>query len=889
LGIENLDHVFNPKRVAVIGASEREDSVGAKILKNLTSAGYIGEVFPVNPFRQTVQGIPAYPSIGKVPGKVDLAVIAIPAHAVPKVVEECGVAHVSALIIVSAGFKEAGEEGAALERQVHEYQRKYSMRIIGPNSIGVIRPRINLFATFGGKRATPGKTAFISQSAALCSSALDWASEAQVGFSAVVSTGSMLDVDLGDYIDYFGADAQTRSIMLYVESIKNPRKFISAARNLARDKPIVLVKAGRFRESSEATLCHSGALAGEDAVYDAAFKRAGIVRVETVSELFNCAEVLAMQPNPTGTNLTIITNAGGPAIMATDFLIARGGQLSKLSNGTVQELKRILPSYCSLANPIDIYEETTPERFQNVLEVCLKDTNSDGFLIIYTPQGATDPLALANTVVGVAKQTRKPILTSLMSEDDSCREARKILQKNRIPSFVTPEQAVSTFMYMHRYSQNLDLLYQTPEEIPTGQTNLTTLKGVIRRAFCEGRSVLSLPESMRFLEEYRIPTVKTLVARTPEEANKLSSELGYPVVMKALSSQVAHKSKIEGVILNIWSSSETTAFFNELRNKVKSYHGAAEFQGVIIQPMIREKGHELLIGAKKDPQFGSVILFGRGGTSAESFKDVSVGFPPLNQVLARRMIEDTAVFKQTQSTGHPLNVRVLEEILVKFSQLVTDFPEAREIDINPLILHKNDAVAVDARMVIEWDRIMREVAEHQDQSLIASYPKKYIAERELKNGTAVLLRPIKAEDESRFNELIKSLSSESMRFRFFQIMRELPHDRLTRYCNLDYDREIAIVAELKSNRQIIGAGRVIAEPDGKNGEFAVLVGDEWQGRGLGSMLMDYIISVAKDMHLERVFAYVLPSNCKMLRLSEKKGFKLETLDEETVKASLVIS
>jgi acetyltransferase len=889
LGIENLNRIFNPKRIAVVGASERGGSIGAKILRNLVSTGYNGSVFPVNPFRQTVQGITAYPSIGKIPYKIDLAVVATPARTVPQVTEECGKAGVAGIVIISAGLKEIGEDGVSLEKQLLEHQRKYGMRIIGPNSFGVIRPKINLYATFADKQASPGKIAFISQSAALCASALDWASEAQVGFSAVVSTGSILDVDLGDLIDYFGVDAQTRSIVLYVESIKDGRKFMSAARGSARTKPIVLVKAGRFKESSEATLSHSGSLGGEDAVYDAAFKRAGIVRVEAISDLFNCAEALAMQPNPTGPNLTIITNAGGPAIMATDHLIARDGNLSKLSDETVQALKSVLPSYCSIANPIDIYEEATPNRFRNVMELCLKDPYSNGFLIIYTPQGATAPLDIAKIIVDLAKQTKKPILTSLMSEDDSCRKARRILQGNGIPSFTTPEEAVSTFMYMYNYTQNLELLYQTPEELPVEQPNSTLLKGILRQAFCEGRKVLNLPESMRFLEAYKIPTVKTLVARTSEEAIVLSSELGYPVVMKALSPQISHKSKIGGVILNVCSRSETNSFFGEIANKVKAYSSTVEFQGVTIQPMIREKEHELIIGSKKDPQFGSIILFGMGGTATELFKDVSIGFPPLNQTLARRLIEDTAVYKHASSFGYPLNVKLLEEILVKFSQLVTDFPEIKEVDINPLIAHGNSVVAVDARVAIEWDRMMREVAEHHDDRLIASYPKKYVAVRRLKNETHVSLRPIKPEDEVRFNEFLKSLSVESMRFRFFEIIKEMSHEALTRYCNLDYDREIAVVAELQEgNKPVIGAVRLIVEPGGKSGEFAVVVGDKWQGLGLGSKLMDLLVDIGKDMRVDKIYGYVSAYNYKMLQLCKKKGFKVETFDEETTKASLFL-
>lgn len=890
MGIENLDHVFNPTIIAVIGASERDGSVGAKILHNLVSSGYAGKIYPVNPFRKTVQGIHAYPTINKVPEKVDLAIIATPAHLIPQIVEECGLAQTLGIVIISAGLKEAGKTNSELEQKICEFQKKYSLRLLGPNSFGVIRPKINLFATFADKQAIPGKIAFISQSAALCASALDWAWENHVGFSAVISTGSMIDIDLGDLIDYLDTDPQTKTLMLYVESIKNPRKFMSAVRQFARDKPVVLVKAGRFLETGEATLSHSGFLAGEDAVYDAAFKRAGIVRVETISDLFNCAVALSTQPNPNGLNLTIITNAGGPAIMATDQLIARGGKLANLTDDSVQMLKQVLPPYCSIKNPVDIYEEASVERFRKVLEICLKDQHSDGFLVVYTPQGASDPILLAKTIIELTNNIGKPVLTALMSEGERCREARRILQQSGFPAFSIPEQAVSTFIHLYNYTRNLELLYQTPQEIAVAEINVHLLKSTIRRASCEGRAVLSLTESMRFLEEYRIPVVKTLVAKTSGEAEAFSSELGYPVVMKALSPQLTHKSQIEGVVLNVCSPSDTAIFFNELSEKVKHFSLSLEFQGVAIQPMVRGNGQEFLIGAKRDPNFGSVILFGRGGTLAEIFKDVSLGFPPLNQVLARRIIEDSGVFKRASSMRKGFNVNLLEEILVRFSQLVTDFPEIKEIDVNPVIVTEKDAVAVDARIVIEWDRVMREVADHKDQALIATYPKQYIATRKLKEGTEVVLRPIKAEDEGRFNELIKSLSAQSMRFRFFEIIKEIPHDTLTKYCNLDYDRQIAIVAELKQGgKQIIGAGRVIAEPDGTSGEFAVLVTDQWQLKGLGSMLMDYIITVARNMRLGRIFATILPDNIKMITLCKKKGFKIETLDEETVKASLVLS
>lgn len=888
LGIEKLNKIFNPKRIAVIGASEREDSIGAKILRNLIEVGYKGTVFPVNAFRETVQGITAYPGISKIPEVIDLAIIATPAHTVPQIVEECGEAGVSGIIICSAGFREVGQEGIIIEKRILDYQRKYGVRIIGPNSFGVIRPKINLYATFAYERASSGKIAFISQSAALCATALDWASEAQIGFSAIVSTGSMLDVDLGDLIDFFGVDPQTRSIVVYVESIPNVRKFMSAARGFARTKPIILVKAGRFQESKSLTLTHSGSLSGQDAVYDAAFRRVGVVRVEGVSDLLNCAEALSMQPNPSGPNLAIITNAGGPAIMATDHLVGRGGRLSQLSDLSCQALKEALPYYCSVANPLDVFEDATPKRFRKAIEICLNDPNNDGTLIIYAPQEITDTSTFAQIVVETAKQTRKTLLVALTGESTRCREARKLLQKNGIPAFRTPEEAVSTFMYMWTYTQNLELLYQTPEELPTDRFATTHLKEILRRTFCEGHKVLTLPDSMRFLEAYQIPTLKTLVAKSPEEALALSSELGFPIVMKALSPQFTHKSEIEGVILNVHSPSQVPVLFKELSAKVEKSAVVAEFQGVAIQRMLTKRNYEIFIGSKREPQFGSIILFGMGGTSTELLKDISIGFPPLNRVLARRLMENTGIYKIISSNSHRFKTESLEEILVKFSQLVIDFPEIEAIDINPLIIDENGVIAVDARIAVDTSRIMREVAEHQHPHLvIASYPTKYVAPRKLKDETPVLLRPIKPEDEGLFNELFKSLSDETKRFRFFEIIKEMSHDTLTRYCNLDYDREIAVVAQLQNNdKKLAGVSRVILEPDGKTGEFAVLVGDKWQGLGLGAKLLDSIITVAKDMHLERIFGLVMQNNYKMINLCAKKGFEVNRLDEDTLEVSL---
>lgn len=885
MGVENLDKLFNPKRVAVIGASEKEGSVGARLLRNLVGVGYKGAVYPVNPFRPVVQGITAYPSIERIPRQTDLAVIATPAHTIPQIVEECGKAGVPAIIIISAGFKEAGEEGRNLERQILEIKDRYNMRIVGPNCLGLMRPSINLNATFANKSASPGRIAFIAQSAALCASVLDWASEAHVGFSAIVSVGSMLDVDFGDLIDYFGTDPQTKSIVLYVESIENARKFMSAARGFARAKPIVVVKAGKFRESAEAAICHTGALCGEDAIYDAAFRRAGIVRVEAISDLFNCAETLAMQPNPKGPNLTIITNAGGPGIMATDALIAKGGKLSSLSNDTVKALTEILPSYCSKLNPVDVLEEATTDRFKRVMEVCLKDPNSDGFLLIYTPQGASDPVETAEAIVELAHTTTKPILTSLMGEDD-CWKARRILRKNGIPAFTAPEQAVSTFMYMWSYTQNLELLYETPEELSVEVSIPVFLREVLRKAFGEGRTILTEPESSQFLLAYKIPTIKSVIAKTPEEAIAEASKIGYPVVMKSFSPQIIHKSQVEGIILDIHSNAEVQENFNELAQRIKRHEPRALFEGVIIQPMVKKRGYEILIGSKKDQHFGATIVFGMGGVAAELLRDVSTGFPPINRVLARRLMERTAIYKHLGSQSS-VDLRLLEEILVRFSQLVTDFPEIKEMDINPLILDGNSAVAVDTRIVIDTERIFADV-HPQEHLVITPYPTKYASQWKLNDGTPVLLRPIKPEDETLLSELFQSFSEETMRFRFFQVIKEISHDMLTRYCNIDYNREIAMIAEIdeEQRRKIIGVSRLILQPDRKCGEFAVVVGDKWQGQGLGSRMVDSIIEIGRDLGLDVICGDVMSNNVKMLHLCTKKGFKMEAVDEEISKATL---
>jgi acetyltransferase len=881
----NIKGFFSPKAIAIIGASERVDSIGNRILRNLIGA-YQGKIFAVNAFRQTVQGLTAYPSIDRVPVKVDLALIATPAHTVPQIVEECGKAGVLNAVIVSAGFRECDIVGKELSRRILDCKKAFGMRIMGPNSFGIIRPNSNLYATFAEKKAVPGKIAFISQSGAFCGSALDWSLETQVGLSAVVSMGQTIDVDLGDLIEYFGNDPQTRIIMVYAESIKNARAFMSAARGYAKTKPIIIVKPSRTDENQNFTVSDTRLL--KEAIHDAAFRRSGVVRVETINGLFDCAKTLSMQPNPIVPHLTIITNAGGPALMALDQINRRGGKLAEISDTNVQALKDILPYYCNLTNPIDLLEEATPERYRKVIQTCIDDNASSSLLVIYTPTGLTSPSSLADLIVESVKQTRKNMLVCLMGEDPQCQEARRTLHRNGVPAFKNPQEAVRTFMNIFVRTQNLELLYQTPEEIHIDKGLPTHIIGVLRRAFSEGREILNLQESFQLLDAYKLPTLKTLFAKTVEESSAFANQLGYPIIMKTLSPQHSQKSEIQSSVFDVFSPDQLRFQFNQLFNKNDAYGEVAEFQGVAIQPKVLNASCRLFLGSRKDPQFGSIICLGTGGTLVEKDRALSVGFPPLNQVLARQIMENTKALQYCKDAcTDKFETGPIEEIIIKFSQLVVDFPEIRKIDINPIIVKDGKAYVCDTEIILDLTRFLRQGDEHPENLVIAPYPKKYITQRTLKNGVRVTLRPIKPEDENRFNALFKSLSAQSVRFRFFETIKELSHDTLSRYCNLDYDREIAIVAQLDDSR-LIGVVRLILDAETKKGEFAVMVTDSWHGLGLGSKMMDYIIDIGRDLKLETIYSDVSPENTKMLNLCDSKGFTAKSADEYSVFMSLAL-
>jgi len=888
----DLDKIFKPRSVAIVGASDEEGSVGYALVQNLTQHGYKGEVFLVNIRKKEILGRKAYAKLEDIPAEVDLAIIATPAKTVPDLVRDCGRSGIKGVIIVSAGFKEIGQEGKLLEEKIKRITEKYSLSIIGPNCLGVIKPDIGLNATFLEKYPKSGKIAFISQSGALGSAILDWAVHENIGFNNFVSIGSMIDVNFGDLIDYFGTDPKTKSILMYIEGLTDARKFMSAARHFAKTKPIIVVKSGKFAESAQAAASHTGSMSGEDNVYDAAFKRAGIVRVDEIEDLFNAAEVLGTQPLPKGKRLAIITNAGGPGVMATDSLISHNGELSKLSSESLAKLNLILPSYWSKANPIDLLGDAKADRYKAAVEACLEDDGVDGLLIIYTDQAVAQSDQIAETIVKTLNEKNfeeKTVLTSFIGYE-AIEKANEIFNHNNIPTYQTPEDAIKTYMYMYQYKRNLELLYETPEELSIDSAPpKRPIMNILRQAAAENRETLTEDEAKRLLDYYNFPVVRTQIAKSAEEAVNLARQIGYPVVLKILSPQITHKTDVGGVMLDLKSDAEVRDSFEQILQRAKTAYPQAEILGTTVQPMIKKDGYEVIIGGKFDPLFGPVILFGLGGVGVELFKDYAIGIPPLNTTLTRKMMAETKVFQLLKGYRNQpgVNLKLLEETLLLFSQFLIDFPQITEIDINPLILTQKEAFIIDARIIFDKNKLDRKFEPHQ-HLVISPYPKKYELLWRLKDRREILFRPIKPEDEPLWLEMFQSFSDDSIRYRFFQLLKETPHEVRVRYCNIDYDREIAIVPVIKEGgtAKILGVGRLTIEPDGKTGEIAFIIRDKWQGLGIGAKLVDYVIEIAAEMGIKKIIAIIMNENYRAIKLVEKMGFELKQQSDDTVIGTL---
>jgi acetyltransferase len=879
MSTRNLDRLFDPRSIAVIGASNKKGSVGYILLRNLIGAEYDGIVFPVNPKAPSVQGIQAYASIGQVPRKVDLAVIAVPAQHVPGVVRECGEAGVAGAVIVSAGFKETGKEGQKLEDLVVSTAGSYGLRIIGPNCLGYIRPGLNLNVTFAHVMPEPGRVAFFSQSGALGTAILDWATANKVGFSAFVSVGSMADVDFGDLIDYFGADHRTSSIIMYIEAITDARKFMSAARHFAKTKPIIVVKSGRTARSALAAASHTGAIAGDDQLYSAAFRRAGIVRVEEIEDLFDCSETLSRQISPRGPRLAIVTNAGGPGVMAADRLLSLNGQLAELAPETTEKLKEALPGFAATGNPVDVGGDADADRYAKATETLIQDPNIDGVMAILTPQAMSYPTETAEALVTVSREhPNKPLLTSFMGEI-KVRDGITRFRSAHVPTFDTPEDAVKAFLYMYQYTKNLESLYETPDDIlPDYTADRDKVKRIFLDVARSGRSILSEVEAKDVLEAYGIPVVKTVVAGSAEECARMAEQIGFPVAIKIHSHDITHKSDVGGIALNVRSAPEAANQFTKIMDRVKAARPDAKLQGVTVQQMSRG-GIEVILGARRDDTFGPALMFGMGGTGVELYRDVAVDFPPLNAALARTMIDTTRVSKLLEGyRGRPAaDMMALEQALVKMSYLLVDFPEILEMDINPLQAREDGISGLDARVVIE-PRDVRKIMLPGAHLIISMYPSKYQWEQVI-DGKKVVLRAIRPEDEPLWTEMIESLSERTIEFRFFGPVKEVTKAMLVRYCHIDYDREIAIVAieqgKGKRPSRMLGVSRLTIETgNAEEGEFGILVRDEFQRKGLGHMLMDALITAARDMRVREITGDVLAANAPMIQFAESLGFEV---------------
>jgi acetyltransferase len=879
MNIHNLDKIFKPKRIALIGVTSNPNSVGGKVLQNLIGGGFRGVVYPVNPDFEAVLGIQCYPDIKSLPHTPDLGVICTSAGKVPQIVHNCGESGILGIIIISAGFKEIGEKGILLEEQIKDEIKKFKgMRIIGPNCLGIIIPRFKLNVSFANSIPKPGNIAFISQSGALCTSVLDWAMEEKIGFSYFISIGNTIDVDFGDLIDYLGVDDETESILLYIESINNARKFTTAARAFARSKPILAYKAGRFPESAEVAFSHTGAMASEDSVYDAAFQRTGICRVFDSGDILDCAQLIGRRKIPEGPNLGIITNAGGPGVMATDALASLNGHLAKLSEDTMNQLNENLPPFWSHRNPVDVLGDSRSKRISKATKIILNDSNVDAVLVILTPQAMTNPTTTAKELGKIAEGSRKPILAAWFG-GKTMQEGLQILINSGIAAYRHPEQAIRAFMKLVEYSRNLKILYETPKNIPVGfEFNREKIHSDFTKNYFKKNEIISEEISKKLLESYSIKTTYPFPASSEEKAVEIAEKIGYPVVLKIDSPEITHKSDIGGVALFLNNKSIVKKSFAKIISNAKKNKPKAKINGVTVQKMINEKtGIELIIGIKKDPVFGTVIMVGAGGIQTEILADRALGFPPLNERLARLMLESLKIYPLLKGFRGkpPINMNFLIQTIIRLSYLAADFPEIKGLDINPLLVNQKEIIALDARIVIDKKIITKQIKTYS-HLVLKPYPEEYVNKAKLNDGREILLRPIKPEDEPLWLDLLKSCSKESIFSRFRYFFHWETHEVATKFCYIDYDREIAIVAEIQenNNKKLIGVGRLVSDPDHESVEYAVLIADKWQHKELGGILTDYCMDIAKKWKMKKIEAITTMDNYRMIAVFKKRGFTL---------------
>jgi len=889
-GMGDLQKIFNPATIAVIGATDKEGTFGRAVLENALTSGR-RTVYPVNPNRKTVLENPCWSEIGAVPGPVDLAIVATPAATVPAIVDACGRAGVEGLIIISAGFRETGAEGQRLEEEILRINKTYGMRIIGPNCLGIMRPALNLNATFLRENPEGGDIAVISDVGSFGRTLLDWGISSHIGFSMVVSLGSAIDVDFGDVIEFLTDDPHTKSIIIYMEEVVgNVKRFVSAVRCFARYKPVILLKPPILEDGAAAALTHTGAMAGPEKVYDALFRRLGVVRVREAQDLFNAAGILYSRNRPRGPRLAIMTNADGIGIIAAKQLMLSGGTRAYLSERTIRELDALILPCWNRGNPIHLLRNADTGRYAKAAEICLRDPSVDGLLAIYTPQDFALPEELAAALIATAAKTDKPLLTAWMGGREVQR-GRELMAEKGIPAYETAEAAVRAYIYMTQYERNLQLLHETPAELPLDEAPPKNhLRALIRRTGREACFMLSEEDSRKILRSYGIPVIPSRMATTQEEALAAARDIGYPVVLKVSSPEIIFRQDAGGVVTAIGSEETLKTAYQRILEGVREFAPQATIRGLTVQKMVEHIDYELILGAKKDRHFGAVILFGRGGISVELLGDFSVGLPPLNQALARRLMEETRVYQMLNGFRGkaPADLRQLEKILVGLSRMIIDFPEILEMDINPLAVCQGKAVALDARIFLDQDALAEKAAPYS-HLVITPYPTRYVTPWRLNDGTEVILRPIRPEDEPLEHEMLTTVSEATIRSRFYQSLKHISHDMHVRSCHIDYDREMAIVAETRTGekKRIVGIGSLTADAKGAAaGEFAVIVHDDFGGRGLASKLLDVLIGIAAERGLKEFYGFVEPTNGRMTALCEKLGMTRRRTSDDLVRVSL---
>jgi acetyltransferase len=875
MSVRNLEILFRPASIALIGASKTEHSVGAVLAHNLFNAGFDGPIMPVNPHHQAIEGVLTYPTIEALPLTPDLAVLATPPATIPEIVGKLSARGTRAVVVISAGFAELGEQGAALQQAMLTAARPGVLRIVGPNCLGVMVPGHGLNASFAHRQALAGDLAFVSQSGAVLAAVLDWASARKVGFSHMVSLGGMADVDFGDLLDYLATDGHTRAILLYVEAVSHARKFMSAARAAARSKPVVVVKAGRSSEVAKAVQSHTGALAGSDRVYDAAFGRAGMLRVDTLDELFAAVETLASGVRPTGDRLAIVSNGGGIGVLATDALIQAGGRLAELAPATLERLNAVLPPTWSRANPVDIIGDAPGERYGAALGAVLADRGNDAVLVLNCPTAVAESADAARATVAAAKQAKRAVLTSWLGES-AAEEARGLFAKEHIPTYETPTAAVQAFMHLVRYRRNQQMLQQVPPSIPDDfEPHPEQADGILGRALAEGRPWLTEVEAKDVLAAYGIPVVPTTVVTSPDAAAETAARIGRPVALKILSPDLTHKSDVGGVMLGLadpWNVHEAARTMLE---NLRAARPDARIDGLTVQPMADTRGaQELIVGMIDDALFGPVILFGQGGIAVEVLGDEALALPPLNLHLAHELMRGTRVFRLLQGFRDrpPADLDAIALTLVKVSQMVADLDRIAELDINPLLAGPAGVVALDARI-----RVAEPARHGADRLAIRPYPKELEQTIALPKGRSFLLRPIRPEDAPAFRRLVEEgTEPEDRRLRFFAVFRTLAPDLCARLTQIDYEREMALVAlepGAKPEAPLCGVVRLAADPDRERAEFAILVRSDLKGQGLGTALMRTLITYARAQGIGELFGIVLQENRAMLDVVARLGFK----------------